>query len=371
MAGVPIVDPQARSQQLGLLRNQFADNPGLMRKILLGLTDLPKRASEGEWVQPGGETLGYATNALGVAMPLAASTRAASGLGIFGGRNAATANHNMLKVAEDLEKAGVDSDDIWGFTGWGRGKDNKWRFEIDDSKAHLWSETTNKLRNTRGNIPLKPGGGGFSHPALYEAYPELKNTTLRADYSGNNGTFYGKRGENYDIALQSRPRPMMQSTLLHELQHAVQGIEGFGRGSNPGMHAPHPSIKRAGDARALIQLRLNSLLGKDGWKAYHEGKPIPHAEEVGKLMEAQRKIGALETNLNMRRGSHAQYRKVSGEVEARNVQHREEWDALKRSDVPPVYSEDVPRSKQKNWDVRPDMNLDLARKLLGLGPNQL
>jgi hypothetical protein len=54
---------------------------------------------------------------------------------MFGGISAKNAPLDDLAKAEAMEKAGEAADDIWRATGWGRGAEGKWRFEIDDSGA--------------------------------------------------------------------------------------------------------------------------------------------------------------------------------------------------------------------------------------------
>ena len=51
----------------------------------------------------------------------------------YGGRNANRADSESLAAAERLEMQGVEAEDIRQETGWFRGMDGKWRFEIDDS----------------------------------------------------------------------------------------------------------------------------------------------------------------------------------------------------------------------------------------------
>lgn len=63
-------------------------------------------------------------------------TTAESGRGtqmLFAGKNARTANMQTLNRARALEASGVKAEDILRETGWFRGMDGKWRFEIDDS----------------------------------------------------------------------------------------------------------------------------------------------------------------------------------------------------------------------------------------------
>ena len=56
---------------------------------------------------------------------------------IFAGEGAQTADMQALAKAQQLEKAGTPERAIWSDTGWFRGADKKWRFEIDDSGARL------------------------------------------------------------------------------------------------------------------------------------------------------------------------------------------------------------------------------------------
>ncbi len=51
----------------------------------------------------------------------------------FAGRNANRADQEALARAEEMERAGEDAEQIRRETGWFRGMDGLWRFEIDDS----------------------------------------------------------------------------------------------------------------------------------------------------------------------------------------------------------------------------------------------
>ena len=56
---------------------------------------------------------------------------------IFAGEGAQTADMQALAKAQQLEKTGTPERAIWSDTGWFRGADKKWRFEIDDSLARF------------------------------------------------------------------------------------------------------------------------------------------------------------------------------------------------------------------------------------------
>lgn len=181
---------------------------------------------------------------------------------LFAGVNARTANMQTLARAEALEAGGMAAEDIRRETGWFRGMDGKWRFEIDDSAmrydrqgvtqnpdvqrkhqleekllyGQLTQEEANELRAlteaTRGVPGPRTLGDYIRHDALFEAYPELRNAAVVFEETepGTNG--YYNAGQN-TIVLNSKLRRAPESTLVHEIQHVIQRAEGFSRGSTP------------------------------------------------------------------------------------------------------------------------------------------
>ena len=193
----------------------------------------------------------------------------------YAGKNASRANSETLEQAERMEMQGVDAEDIRQETGWHRGDDGLWRFEIDDSgmqyyrggdayfrTAHpqyaeyqelmermlggellpeadetrlreldeLWGHEYGRLseRVDRGSATL---ADLIQHDELFRNYPQLRFTRVEfADLPG------GTRGE-YDaernaIRLAERLRGAPEDTLIHEIQHAIQRAEGFAKGSS-------------------------------------------------------------------------------------------------------------------------------------------
>lgn len=188
------------------------------------------------------------------------------------GRNAATANLEALERAEQMEKAGGSVGEIYRETGWFRGADRQWRFEIDDStmryykggdakfrKMHpgyvrhqelttkmidgtITEEEYQELRNSiwhreygrlkervdRGNAHLDDI---LDHDALFEAYPQLRDVKIEfAPLQPGVMGFFRRRDNKIYLseALQRAP----EDTLVHEIQHAIQALEGFANGSS-------------------------------------------------------------------------------------------------------------------------------------------
>jgi hypothetical protein len=83
---------------------------------------------------------------LAVTGPAPVATKLADGtLGSFMGVRSKTFNKNKLAESQVMEANAVHPDDIWDKTGSFRGADNRWRQEIDDSKATLNPDAFQKI----------------------------------------------------------------------------------------------------------------------------------------------------------------------------------------------------------------------------------
>ena len=150
------------------------------------------------------------------------------------GIGARTADSAALRRAEALEKSGTDNETIRQETGWYRGMDGQWRFEIDDSKIKLRYEAS--AENGREMIPnYTTLGNLIDAPELFAAYPDMRN--MDVVFQDLNDGAYGAYNRQFDSIDLSRKLKSSQydllDTLTHEIQHAVQNREGFTRGTNP------------------------------------------------------------------------------------------------------------------------------------------
>lgn len=184
----------------------------------------------------------------------------------FAGEKARKANEKTLEEAKQMEKEGKEKEKIRSKTGWFRGMDKKWRFEIDDSELKFFRDGDAQLANDEEYQRLKKlmQEGDFvseeferlyekyedvyseertllsdyvQHEALFRNYPFLEDTTVRFEnlQAGEKGIYYPK---NNEIVLDDwfRSEYMAEPakrTLLHEIQHAIQRHEGFTEGSSP------------------------------------------------------------------------------------------------------------------------------------------
>lgn len=143
----------------------------------------------------------------------------------FGGTKAKTADIGLLQKAENLEKDGVSAEEVRKETGWSRGLDNKWKFEIDDSKAKYKEEKIRLGKAVNLNEVLE-------HKDLFKAYPDLKKVKVKEIA---NLDARGVYSPNFDCIFISENLPTQEKlkSLIHEVQHAIQVREGFAVGESP------------------------------------------------------------------------------------------------------------------------------------------
>lgn len=103
------------------------------------------------------------------------------------GERAMTANMEKLKEAKKMLAKDADMKTIYKKTGWHRGADGKWRFEIPDNLDDInLAELRDNEETTLGKI--------YDNPALYQAYPWLKNLLVTVEDMEKNrrGYAYGE-----------------------------------------------------------------------------------------------------------------------------------------------------------------------------------
>lgn len=188
------------------------------------------------------------------------------------GIGARTADNAALRRAEALEKSGTDNETIRQETGWYRGMDGQWRFEIDDSGMEFRRDGDAQLMKEEGYRRLneltdrweksfekgtelseaetqemerlqeeyKDAVWGekyllrdfVKHDALFEAYPALNRVSLVFDtLPGGTKGYFSKRDNT--IVLSDSLFGKEADVVLHEIQHVIQKTEGFTGGANP------------------------------------------------------------------------------------------------------------------------------------------
>ena len=244
-----------------------------------------------------------------------------------GGVNAKTAEVGRLADAERMKQGGADSETVRRQTGWYRGYDGKWRFEIDDSKMRFINHREESRRTWKLDELIR-------HDALFAAYPELRDyTVLNFGISDDvEAAFYP--GLNR-ITLDPRlSRAEKRTALIHEIQHAIQLIEGFTAGATTDYW--RGSLKTAEEKQ--LELRLRDFAAPDiffeaDMRKLLEGTPTAERDAAQMALEKRygkapvREYADLYNRLRDMQAEREQdaeraYRNTAGEIEAVDVANR-------------------------------------------------
>ncbi len=257
-----------------------------------------------------------------------------------GGVNAKTADVGRLADAERMEKAGTDSETVRRETGWYRGYDGKWRFEIDDSKMRFINHREESRRTWKLDELIR-------HDALFAAYPELRNYTVLnfAFEDGINGVF--SPGLNRIMLNPNLDRAGKRAALIHEIQHAIQVIEGFAAGSSTDYwQDAFVTDEEKRTERHLLELsRKNRLLEEDMYRLLEDTSDARRDALRATLVKRHGEKAVREftdtynhlLNLQKQREMRAEqaYRNTAGEIEAANVASRLGLSAKQRAETRP------------------------------------
>jgi hypothetical protein len=358
------IGPWAKSLP-GRVGNFVVDEGKRLGGTIGGIIDNEIDPMSDEAIQAVFETTGL----LALQAPLTGAKGAA---GVFGGRLAKTADLDALSRAERMAASGADRRAIWDETGWFKGTDGKWRFEIDDSGA--------RFPGMNGEVALKKRDRidqSFRHSDLYEAYPDTAAIPLKPEYANPrfSGAHYSGADEqitlNPNILGPGASKPKARSTTLHELQHAVQSREGFATGGSPSdfldqgnarntrdalawkravdaKQAEMPGADRIAVENALVQdyqrADLMDMLPNDSAR-YIANQPWFNEPDFIKKAEQTVRDYGLDRRVDPYKPDEA-YRHLAGEVEARNVQTRRDFTPEQRRAQAPWETQDVPDDLQ-------------------------
>ncbi|MBQ7220821.1 MAG: hypothetical protein IJS28_07570 [Synergistaceae bacterium] len=284
-----------------------------------------------------------------------------------------------LMLAERMESSGRSPRQIWAATGWARGADGEWRFELPYGKIRAknirrTSYLTRKADALYSKLDRNPNyiftaeeqafldslnavdislPQFFDAPVLFDAYPRLRNVAVVfSDLDGASG-MYSSADDVIYIDYSVTDAQELRKTLVHEIQHAIQTYEGFNAGA--GFDVDRDAAYRA--AETEYEHAINSLDKASSDKvaatidARIKGESKEFQELIRTLSPEQLNVymEAYEARMKMRDRANALYDKyfrTAGEVEARNAEKRAYWRSERRARTSPDASEDVERGRQ-------------------------
>ena len=241
-----------------------------------------------------------------------------------------TIRMDNLSVARKMEEEKKDAKAIKMATGWERGADGKWRYEMPDAKIKDTMNVGGGHIVKRYEDDMLWNGGKLSEvidaPELFKAYPQLKDVRIETDAIMNdmpsNGEYNSKTNT---ITIHADELKYMNGILNHEIQHAIQDIEGFAKGGSPRL------------VRGEVKKKLNEVT-KQIRQLRAEGKE----DEAKALVEKNRGL----YNAYQKNDDYNSYKSLAGEVEARNVSARLNMAPDERRKSLAESTEDVARKDQ-------------------------
>ena len=301
-------------------------------------------------------------------------------VGMFIGKGAKTWDAAAAAKAEKRLSAGDDARKVWSELGVFRGPDGHLRQEIPDNNSavkemippNFQQELARKSGRDYIDIPVSersainkeadrllsewqasdhasPLYGVLSHQQLRQAYPDTEDIVAMKQRGPAQGS-YGGNELRYGGGLTDGSQ---RSTVIHELQHAIQQREGWAKGGSPEQMAVEK-------AKAKNDWDYWSNIAAIRQEAERNGGNIDKAaKEIGELFDFQptleHRMAALNTPLKTLQtkaeqaqsamfpySEHEAYRRLAGEAEARATQARMNMDMAQRRATFPLDSYDVP-----------------------------
>ena len=289
-----------------------------------------------------------------------------------------TIRMDNLDVAKQMEEAKKDAKAIKMATGWEKGMDGKWRYEMPDAKikdtidvggGNIVKRFEEDMLWTDGKLE-----DAVDAPKLFEAYPQLKNIKIHTDAVMNDMPSNGEYNpQTKTITIHADELKYLNSILNHEIQHVIQREEGFAHGGTPEqVERDFNAAKAEWKARSYafeLEEKAKEMGGEYNQSAVEKAliqeykdmdmpEFIPDKETrikgfnyfargyADRSMDDAIKRFRLDRFQRTDFDSYQEYRKLAGEVESRNVEKRLGMTDEERRNSLASETEDVNRDEQ-------------------------
>lgn len=313
----------------------------------------------------------------------------------------ATTRMDNLSIANQMEKADKDALAIKIATGWERGADGKWRYEVGDLQItddiakqltdntildyhyHDYQEDTNYSKKEFSDmldngfepepwikkeyipksmklIDLVKQNEAFEE--LINAYPTLKDLNVVIDsYNGPGIVSFSSEG-NYDestdtLTVNKNSPEKFISVLNHEIQHAIQKKEGFAKGGNSLQFENNLEVLKQKETvhetfKKLIEAqdkREKGIISQDEYFNIYK-----------KLKEEEDRLNNLPFEL---------YRRLAGEAESRTVEKRLRMTMEERRNS--LFTDDLYKDVAKEDLIFLNENSEISKSIYGIDEHYL
>lgn len=289
-----------------------------------------------------------------------------------------TIRMDNLDVAKQMEDEKKDAKIIKMATGWEKGVDGKWRYEMPDAKIKDTIDVGggNIVKRFEEDMLWTDGklADVIDAPGLLEAYPQLKDVRIDTDAIMNDMPSNGEYNpQTKTITIHADELKYLNSILNHEIQHVIQREEGFAHGGTPEQVERDFNAAKAEWKARSYAFELEEKAKEMGGE-YNQSEVEKALIQEYKDMDMPEFIPDKETRIKgfnyFARGyadrsmddaikrfrldrfqrtdfdSYQEYRKLAGEVEARNEEKRLGMTDEERRNSLASETEDVNRDEQ-------------------------
>ena len=221
------------------------------------------------------------------------------------GEMAKTADVARLSKAEELELQGKSREEIFDTTGWWRGKDGNWRFEIKDDPALINFSEFQKINfDDEGATNYVELGKIYNNEKLFDAYPQLRKVKVydkerNDEYAGVANTSKGYlmlTGIRDALAIPREYRSWFRKALMKSVKADKSNVDEI--------------VKLLGETDKLVDeayfgdyfaakkraMELADKLPEPFWKAFPEeylGDPDSNQSKLAKVIQWTRTMGII------------------------------------------------------------------------------
>ena len=289
-----------------------------------------------------------------------------------------TIRMDNLDVAKQMEVSKKDAKIIKMATGWEKGVDGKWRYEMPDAKIKDTLDVGGGNIVKRNEEDMLWNGGklekAIDAPELFKLYPQLKDVRINTDAIMNDMPSNGEYNpQTKTITIHADELKYLNSILNHEIQHVIQREEGFAHGGSPEqVERDFNAAKAEWKARSYafeLEEKAKEMGGEYNQSAVEKAliqeykdmdmpEFIPDKETrikgfnyfargyADRSMDDAIKRFRLDRFQRTDFDSYQEYRKLAGEVESRNVEKRLGMTDEERRNSLASETEDVNRDEQ-------------------------
>lgn len=267
----------------------------------------------------------------------------------FAGERAANADKSLLEIAKQRIENGEDSEAIRKETGWFKGYDGKWRFELDDSDVEMLENNIETHYLNDGEMYRSARlEDVIDHIELFASYPQLKDYTviIQATEPGVEGSFH-KKGKQIVINQELFTRISDVDEFLNKKKNEIRQIENTPefKEYNKFYEGEYANLDPA-EWLELEKIARDKFYNSEIGKRYYElnwGKSSRVKKEIGwskqakavLLHEIQHAIQEIEGFASGASTNNLNYDRVAGEIESRDVEKRLNYTAEQRKSTRP------------------------------------